>query len=63
MQDCVRLHEVLLSETRETIGEGPATSFLEVALQMSVGHCKTVEENGRFPHRDAIFGSSDHHVR
>ena len=56
LQDSVRLHEDLVQESRNSIGEGPATAFLASALEYCRGHCKTVEQNGRFPHRDAILG-------
>ena len=58
MQDSVRLHEELLEESRKIGGDGPASKFLEQALEYSRGHCATVEEHGRFPHRDVILGRS-----
>ncbi|KAK9838414.1 hypothetical protein WJX84_011528 [Apatococcus fuscideae] len=57
-KESVRLHQGLFKENQNLAGDGPATKFLGTAAQFCIGHCKTVEENGRFPHRDAILGRS-----
>ena len=58
LQDSVRLHEELLRETQDTVGDGPTATFLASAIQYCKGHFKTIQQHGRFPHRDGILGRS-----